>query len=210
MKKLIIFDLDGTLYDFGSENFGSSKLYKEVQKNIISFISKKLNVSLEEAQKIYCEIDRDFNNHTSFGMKIRYGVDRKEYFSETWNIDPSGMIEKKDMLPLMKSFNAEIRILTSAPSIWASKVLDHLNLSEYKSTMTTGDSELLKPDPLVFKKICDESQISPDLTISVGDQLHTDILPAKSLGIKTVLIRSNSEHADYCITDLEQLKEIVK
>ena len=47
--KYWIFDLDNTLYS------GKTKVFEQVDKKMSSFISSKLNVSLEEAKKIQKE-----------------------------------------------------------------------------------------------------------------------------------------------------------
>ena len=44
--KYWIFDLDNTLYS------GDTKVFDQVDKKMSKFISKKLNVSIEEAKKI--------------------------------------------------------------------------------------------------------------------------------------------------------------
>ena len=44
--KFWLFDLDNTLYD------GATKVFDQVDKKMSKFISKKLNVSIDEARKI--------------------------------------------------------------------------------------------------------------------------------------------------------------
>ncbi len=212
-KRLIIFDLDGTLYSFdnsSSVNFTSSKFYDNIKRKVYVFLSKKLGIDGEKAKRLYEEIKKEFNGEVSLGLEDKLKIDRYEFFRKTWNLDPSQFIEQKDMLPLIKSLKGTPAFLTSAPRVWASRVLKYLNLNEYQDRLFTGEPNLRKPNPLVFKQICDSLGFSPLESISVGDQVSTDIIPAKSLGMKTILVRSSSSEADVCIESLAQINEAVR
>lgn len=213
LYKLIIFDLDGTLYNFDnsdSVNFTSSKFYETIKNRAYDFLSKRFNLSIDDAKRVYEEIKTDFNGEVSLGLESRFKIDRYEWFQETWNLEPDKFIEPKDLDPLFKLLDSEIAILTAAPRVWASRVLDYLNLSEYQTRLFTGEPDLRKPNPLAFQQICDQLGIYPRLSVSVGDQVSSDILPAKALGMKTVLVRDYSKDADFCIGSLEELPAIIR
>lgn len=213
MKQLIILDLDGTLYNFDnsdSVNFTSSRFYSEIKKRVYSFLSKKLGMSEDTARELYESVKTEFNGEVSLGLESKFGMDRYEFFAETWNLDPSQFIEKANRLPLIQSLNGTTAFLTSAPRVWASEVLKYLNLGCYQDRLFTGEPDIRKPNPLIFRQICDSFGFSPLEAISVGDQLATDITPAKSIGMKTVLVRDNSQEADYCINSVDELPELLR
>lgn len=213
MKPLIIFDLDGTLYDFDSSNsvnFTSSKFYGEIKNNAYDFLARRLNIGIDNAKVIYERIKQDFKGEVSLGLESRYCIDRYEWFGKTWNLDPNKFLRQENRKSLFKSLDAEVAILTAAPRVWAARVLDYLGLTEYQNRLFTGEPNLRKPNPRAFKQICDLVEIPPERTISVGDQVYSDILPAKSVGMKTVLIRSYSSSADYCIGSLGELPSLMR
>ncbi len=213
MKSLLIFDLDGTLYVFdnsNSVNFNSSKFYETIKINSYGFLQKKLNLDLEKAKKVYETIKQDFNGEISLGLEARYGIDRYEWFESTWNITPGDFLKQENKKPLFDSLDAEISILTAAPRIWASRTLDYLGLAEYQSRLFTGEPDLRKPNPGAFKQVCELIGIPPEKSISIGDQVASDILPAKAIGMKTILVRSYSNYADHCIDSVDDLPDLLR
>lgn len=213
MKQLIILDLDGTLYNFDNSdsiNFTSSRFYSELKKRVYTFLSRKLRISEDTSREIYESVRTEFNGEVSLGFESKFGIDRFEFFRETWNLDPSQFIQKTNRLPLIRSLNGTTAFLTSAPRVWASEVLKYLNLESYQDKLFTGEPNLRKPNPLVFRQICNSFGFSPLEAISVGDQLVTDIIPAKSIGMKTILVRGNSAEADYCINSVDELPKLLR
>lgn len=213
MKPLLILDLDGTLYDFDNgktKNFKKSRVYKAVKSNACKFIAQKQRTSINEAQKIYKKVVIEFDGEVSIGLEKTFGIDRYEYFKAAFDLNPKDFITKKDLRPFIKGLKTDIAILTGAPKVWADVVLDYLNLTEYKEKLFTGESDIRKPNPKAFEQVCSSLKFAPANCISVGDQLKTDIIPAKSLGMKTILIKSNSSEADFCINSLEELPGALK
>jgi HAD superfamily hydrolase (TIGR01549 family) len=47
-----------------------------------------------------------------------------------------------------------------------------------------------KPDIRLFLRVCEDLQVDPTECIMVGDRIDNDIVPAKLLGMRTVLIRT--------------------
>jgi HAD superfamily hydrolase (TIGR01509 family) len=98
-------------------------------------------------------------------------------------------------------------------------------LQEYKLmryftiTDVSEDIGKSKPDPAFFMHILKKLGISAQEAIMVGDRLDNDIIPAKKLGIKTILVkvgtyailepRNPGEIADRVITSLDELPRAV-
>jgi|SRR3989344_1994552 len=153
MENLIIFDLDGTLYQFKEGNFVSSRFYQEIKRKAYNFLSETLKISLEQAIELYQQINKDFNGEISLGVERRCNIDRYHYFANTWNLDPKDFIQKNDLLLLIKPLRYRITFLTSAPKIWAASVLTYFNLREYLPSLYTGESDIRKPNILAFQQI---------------------------------------------------------
>jgi putative hydrolase of the HAD superfamily len=72
-----------------------------------------------------------------------------------------------------------------------------------------------KPDLRFFQKILEEVNCLPDQCIMVGNDYEKDIIPAKSLGMKTILFDEknqydSTEYADYKFDKMLQLTDIIK
>ena len=94
MKDLInikywIFDLDNTLYS------GQTKVFDQVDKKMSSFISKKLEISIDEAKKLQKDYFRKYSTTLS-GMIKHHNIDANEFleFVHDVNLDFLGKNEK--------------------------------------------------------------------------------------------------------------------
>ena len=91
-------------------------------------------------------------------------------------------------------------------------------LKYFKYIISSWDLKVMKPDIRIFEYALDKANCTPQETCMIGDRLDNDILPAKSLGMKTVWIKqgfgalqkplSKSEEPDYTINNLAELLKI--
>lgn len=91
-------------------------------------------------------------------------------------------------------------------------------LQYFKYIISSWDVQVMKPDIRIFEYALDKANCKPQEACMIGDRLDNDILPAKSLGMKTVWIKqgfgalqkpeSPAEEADYTIEKLPELLEI--
>jgi len=91
-------------------------------------------------------------------------------------------------------------------------------LQYFKYIISSWDLKVMKPDIRIFEYALDKANCSLQETCMIGDRLDNDILPAKSLGMKTVWIKqgfgalqkplSKSEEPDYTINNLTELLKI--
>lgn len=212
-----IFDMDGTLYtgfDKGkSTDFSCSGFYADLKEKAASFFMTRFSLSREEAQKEYERIKTKYKGEVSLGLEWERGIDRYDYFANTWNLEPELYIEKDENLPeLMEQMRGRIALLTAAPRIWAVNVLSFLKLEQaFGDLVYTGEPNIRKPDPLAFKQIVESFDVPPEFVFSIGDQEESDIIPAKSLGMKTIRIGKNiKSSADYTADDLKKAIMLLK
>lgn len=216
MKYNLILDLDGTLYNFdGKEGgvFHSSNFYKDLRENMIAFIASRKDLDPLSAAEELGRLHKKYNGEISIGVQKEYGISTFEYFAETWSLDPDKYILKDEgIFSLLEKHKGSIALLTAAPSAWANLAIDHLGIKDLlEGRIYTGESLLRKPNPLIFQKIVDDSGLAPEQFISVGDQEYSDIIPAKSLGMKAVLIgRLEDSVADFQANNIYDAIDILR
>jgi HAD superfamily hydrolase (TIGR01509 family) len=66
----------------------------------------------------------------------------------------------------------------------------HGLLRFFRSTEVSGDLDFGKPDPRFFLHILANLDARPEEAIMIGDRLDNDIIPARGLGMKTILFRT--------------------
>jgi FMN phosphatase YigB (HAD superfamily) len=189
-RQVIIFDMDGTLYQLDGENNGYSKstLETKVNKNIIQYITNQEQCSLVQAQEIFNQAISDPVGASQY-LSARYQITRSMFFDTVWNIDPKDIVKNYNFAQeVISSINPKVKLilLTSAPKIWAEKVLTFLGIKDKFETIYSGEDYKFKTE--IFQKISRLYQ--PENITSVGDQEKTDIQPAADLGFKTLLIKN--------------------
>ena len=210
-KLFLIFDMDWTLYRFESKDFSSSKFNSDAKERAYQFLSDKLGISLDEGKQKYLLVKDKYAGEVSIGVEKEFGISRYEYFDKVWSPDPEGYISKVSLREFMLPFKENSAILTAAPRTWAKKVLEYIDIYDlYENSLFTGEPDIRKPNPLAFKQVLDYFRISPNRAVSIGDQEDNDILPAKSLGMKTIIIRSKSKFADLSIDSLDELVLLIE
>lgn len=201
--KIIIFDLDGTLYqiDGKSNGYVGSTLEKSVQSNALEFIMSLDKSEVNQAQETLQEA-LVFDGGMSWFFIQKYGIERQSYFERVWNIPPNDIVQNfevsVEVVQQVKDKGNYLILLTAAPTIWQKTVISFLGLEGIFDEIYTSDSFKKKDE--VFEKI---SERFPNKNIlSVGDQHETDIEPAARLGFSTLHIQSPD--------DVKQVLEFVR
>lgn len=192
-----IFDLDGTLYDFWGTTFGTSRLWVKVKERYFMLIqewdlwdpSGLYNGMIEVERKEKIGISQQLANVT---WKTRWEILALIW----WPIDTGSVIENdhysKQIIPALSEMDKQIFLVTAAPKIWASKALEFMALSQYfQQVLTLEDFGSLKKE--AFSRIQKESWIEVDQFISVGDQMHSDIVPAEELWMQSLYVTSQKD-----------------
>lgn len=216
MKKptAIILDLDGTLYPFKGTTggFSESRFYAELKQSITAFIAAKLCVCDEAAVQIVADVDKRFSGELSIGFERTFGIDRYEYYAATWDKNPANFMDSDKILRAkLVPFQGRALVLTAAPRMWADRALRHLGIDDvFDDRIITGEPDIRKPDPAVFWQAAKHLGHSPDRIISIGDQNHSDIRPARSIGMTTVIIGPDQMDAHYRADTIYQALDIVE
>lgn len=203
-----IFDFDGTLYpfDFGRANtFAETALQTQLEQNILHFFRTRLAMGREEAKRQLIRLRAEYANQVSHAVEKEWQIDRQEFFDQVWKLDPAQhMAPNPAVAAALTALPMPKAILTGAPRAWAHPAIDFLGLKElFGEHVYTYDLPLRKPDPKAFLQVAEKWEVDPRQCFAIGDTEETDILPAKSLGMKTIRIGQDVEtKADALVSDV--------
>ena len=208
--KYFIFDMDGTLYQFDksrNKDFGSSIFYSDLRQNIYQLFVNEFGFTESGAIDEYQRIKEKYGGEVSLGVEKEHQIDRYKFFEKTWNLNPEYYLEKNTILnDIFNCLEDKVAVLTAAPKIWAEKALTYLGIYEFvKDKLFTGEPDLRKPNLEIFRRVAKSFGTEPENVYSIGDQEYSDIIPAKQIGMKTIIVGSKSKHADYQINTIDEL-----
>ena len=213
---VIIFDVDGTLYPFKNGSLMGSGLYDAILSNTKKYLIEKLGMQQDSAERALQNILSEYGTGLSIGMEKLHGVDRCEYFNCAWDLPVGQFLTYNPavhatLLDLAK--HHKVVILSDAPRVWIRKVLSELKLDEVfqDSLIFSGEGDIRKEHGNAFGNMLTVLSAEASSCVSFGDQEHTDIIPAKRLGIKTVFVgKQKSKVADASIENITKCQEVIK
>ena len=187
-KNFWIFDLDNTLYP------ASTKIFNMIDQRMKSFISKKLNISLEEALIIQKDFYKNYGTTLSGLMKF-YNVDPDQFLDYVHNIDFSKIKRSEKLRQSINRLQGKKILYTNGDMKYAKKVLKAIGID--KSIPNIFDIKkanfIPKPELISYKKMIKEFEIDPEKAVFFED-IEKNLEPAYKLGITTVHI--DIEHDD--------------
>ena len=210
MQDLLI-DLDNTVYP------EDSNIFKQIDLKMKSFISKNLNVSLDEAYKIQKKYF--INNGTTLrGLMLYHNVQPEKFLSYVHDIDLNSIKKNKKLSNELKNYKGKKIIFTNGSNEHAKRVLGKIGLDKTIENIfdIIRADYIPKPNILTYQKVIKEYSLDPKKTIMIDD-LPNNLKTAKKLGMKTVLIKKNflnSNTYDFidivCKNLLDTIKKINK
>ncbi len=187
--KFWLFDLDNTLYD------GATKVFDQVDKKMSKFISKKLNVSIDEARKIQKNYFQEYNT-TLNGMIKNHKIDADEFLEFVHDVDLSFLDKDKDLEDEIKKLDGKKIIFTNGSRAHALNVTQRIGIDKlFDGIFDIRDCEFIpKPSKEPYKKLVECYKIEPQYCIFFED-IARNLRPAHELGMKTVWIKNNEPWA---------------
>lgn len=201
---LIIFDMDGTLVNSGY-----------AIANTVNFVRENLGFEKMEKDFILENVNDPKINSAEFfyGTKeftTKQGKLFEEYYNNNCLTDLVIYDGIKDLLENLKG-DFKLAVATNANSIYAQKMLSHLEINKYFSSIL-GYNDVLKPkpNPDMVNKILDIHNIKKQNAQLVGDS-HKDIMAASKAGIDSVLVNWGfSNHTQDAIDTVCQLEKRIQ
>jgi len=223
MIKLVIFDLDDTLYpeiEFVKSGF---KTVAKVISQDFGFETSKIYSLLEEA----FEVDRKYVfNRVLANLKIY----NEDYLSRLISIyrthKPEIHLYKdaEDILPYLKT-EFKLGLITDGLTITQMNKLKALKIENYfKNIIYTGEKgdNYKKPSVLPFIEMLNKFCIQPKEAVYIGDNVEKDFKGSKELGMISIRIFRNdgiyknsiaydkNYEPDYIINSLFEIKHLLQ
>ncbi len=207
IKKLVAYDLDGTLADTRRDIVcGVQYMLAQMKKPILDEIQIERYVGEGLNHLVaMCLGEED--------LKI---VERGAGFLRTYYkehlLDYTKLYPAADRV--LEHFKGRVQIVvTNKPEPFTSKILTALGVMPYLSGVYTGDKGIpRKPDPAALLKEMAEKKIKPEEVLWIGDS-QIDAQTGKNAGVETVLLRHGfaskvsleSLGADFVLNDFPDL-----
>lgn len=204
-KKLIIFDMDGTLIDSG-----------DVISKTINYVRK--NIGLDDLPKdiILKNINNpDINSSQFFYQTQQFTSKQTEFFSNYYDKHCQTDITLYDgiyeLLEYLKNNNFNLSVATNASSQFANKMLKSMNITKFFSFVVGADMvDNPKPNPDMLEYTLKKLNIDIKDAIFVGDSLK-DTQAAKAIDMDSILINWGFSRYEDEISDINCLiKELLK
>lgn len=217
--KVIVFDLDDTLYDeitFVKSGFLAVSTYFWPQ-NPDAMFEKMMEVLAAKGRgAVFDETLAAFGFGTKSSIKKALGIYRSHMPRIELNRDA------KEMLAYYKEQNIPLYIITDGNKIVQANKIKALGLENQvkKAFITHRYGKIhAKPSPYCFVKIAQLEEVKPHKIVYIADNSNKDFVAIKKLGFQTIRIRqgmfadvqkSLEFEADKEIKSLLELKNILK
>lgn len=204
--KFLCFDLDGTLF----RNVESA--WNAIQGQIYETVMSHRNLSLIQAEEYVRTRYRILGSSTKVLNEL--GIDGEEFFVNAFNrLDLTQLVSKDEKLTdlivkLKKKY--KVGMISNTHRSIAKKKLEALGLSlrMFHPLITTYELDVYKPDPAPFLKVLEVAGCSPEESVYIGDSVENDIMGAKGVGMKTILVWGESPEADLSVPTIYDLRNI--
>ncbi|MEQ8224013.1 MAG: HAD-IA family hydrolase [Candidatus Eremiobacterota bacterium] len=206
--KAIIFDFSGTLDNLDEVRLSAvEKALEEIKRDLSG--EERLN----EAKEVIVEIFRLDNEMPSSSIKdifqkavtVRYGD--HICLEKLWDIYYAYRKAHRSLLgSFVNNFSVineyKMFILTRTREETIRELLKNYNIDEYFNIYRTR-----KPSTETLKQIMKEHDLKPHECIMAGDDVTLDLMPAKMLGMKTIL---RSSYVDCFINNFDGIEKVLK
>lgn len=186
-KRLIVYDLDGTLVDTGED-------IAEAVNHMLTVLDAS-PLSPEEVRRF---VGRGLHDLIARCLKtddpgrIRQGLKTFEAYYANHLADHSALYPRaKEVLDYFKDRTQAV--LTNKPNPFAQDLLKRLGVADYFTEILAGaDAYPKKPDPAALFSLMDRNQIPPQDALLVGDSL-IDVETGRKAGVLTVILMHGFE-----------------
>lgn len=198
-KKVIIFDLDGTLIDSAPDlalsiNHMLTKIDRPTFSSdlICSWVGNGAEVLVKRSLSGCMEVDENIDNNLSEDALQIFLSSYKDNICVKTQLYPNvGM-----SLKIIKAQGYRMVIVTNKPYQLVAPILSALAIDGFFEMVLGGDSlSKRKPDPLPLLHVCEKLGVSVDQCLMVGDSKN-DILAAKAANMESIGLSYGYNHGE--------------
>lgn len=185
-KKLIIFDVDGTLMDSENDVFISFNHVLKTNLNMEITKEKFAELAGLSLEKSFSNLMQNKDENLAKELTKKY---RQYYIDEKHFLDNTTLFEGvKETLSNLKKQGFILTIATGKAQRAVDYMLQYFKLNEIDLAIGIGESNFKnKPDPEVVNHILEEFNISQEDAIIIGDS-PVDILAGQNANIDTIAV----------------------
>lgn len=187
MIKVILFDLDGTLYT-------SRDVRTKFAEAAYHALAKLKKIPVSEAKTLIENMREKLKEKHGFPVPytltlIRFGMTVENWHKE--NIayfDPREFLSadralRKILQDMKKRF--KLAILTNNNEVQANRILEALDVQDlFDRVFTYNSFRTMKPNPKTFQEAAKAMNVLPNECLVVGDRYSVDLIPAQDLGMQ--------------------------
>ncbi len=208
MIKVVIFDVDGTLYK-------SSDYEQHVARQMEELLSQMLGIPEAAAARLMRGTKSRVKTVTgSLGL---LGLNRNMFFDTLADrLVVTDFIsrrpEVREILVRLRNRGLKIVLHTNTGRKLALKILQALGIAdECFDLLLTSDEVEPKPSLQAYREILRLFNIRPNEAVYVGDRIDVELEPAKKVGMKTILISQSEQvsQADSATSSIEKVEEVL-
>ncbi len=204
MIKHIWFDFSDTLASINNETHDKLR-YESYGKVVGKPVTPEL---ISDYEKLYKEhkysnssVFKSLGKLSNFWSEIIGAINPKTLYYLTDKNIPEVLEQMSKIIPISIFSNINLEKTLSPLDIkpeWFTRILNASKLGS------------IKPALPGFYKVIELSGISPEEILYIGDEVEKDIIPAKTVGIKTGTVFRQFKEADYFFKDFRDILEFVK
>lgn len=205
--KAIIFDLEDTLVKRES--------YRAIlDRAMYQLIAEKEGYTCNKAKEIFTE-RRDLYPTTTRTVES-FGIEKSEFHETLDSIELEHQVQlingATSILKQLKKKTYKLGLLTNVPYKLTINILTSGGLTSdiFDGIVSGSDIINTKPSKKPFLKILKLLKTKSQNALMVGDREEVDLIPAKEVGMITVLFGQNPGFADYNIKDIYEIINILE
>ena len=205
--RYLIWDVDGTLYK------SDEGLLCSIRQEVYSRIADKLGLALDDAKKLFQEYYERLGGATAAVVKM--GLSRRLITEASEAVDKAEYLHSDERLKHMlkvefKAYRQLIVTNTSREGTLRALEILGIDVKIFEAMITADDVEHSKPHPEAFVKALGLTNVPAQAHTSIGDREAVDIVPAKRLGMRTMMVGGESKLAGYSVPTVYEVPEALK
>ena len=185
---LFVFDLDNTLYP------KELPIWRMVDDRIEQYVIEKLRTDRDTARRIRMHFLSRFGS-TLRGLMRHHGVRPAEYLEYIHDVPiPEIVPRRPELLEMLSGLPGRCVVFTNGSREYALRVLAALGVADRMEAVYGIEfmEYIAKPSPYPYRKLLGVTDTRPEDSL-ICDDRRRNLLPARELGMFTVLVGGNGE-----------------